>query len=533
MEGGRSMADLTGVNLGKYRITERLGRGGMAEVYKAYHPRLDRYVAIKVLHSFLAGGEGFLERFEREARAVASLRHPNIVLVHDFDMQDDTYFMVMEYVDGITLKDKIEQLSARGEYMPVDQVISLFQQVTSALDYAHNKGLIHRDIKPSNILLDKGQQAYLTDFGIAHIVSDSQFTVTGTLVGTPAYMSPEQGKGDKVSSISDIYSLGIILYQLLTGRVPYEADTPLAVIHKHVNEPLPMPRTLNPSLPEVFERIILKALAKDPGQRFSRATELSQALERASQTQPGTRSGQPAVESLPTVVLSGDDSESGTVKMDGEASPSGEFRTAPIEPDAAPTKVEQPAGEEDMPVTEVMKPEASSPGEKEPTVKPALQPEPDREITPPGKARAPRMQRPSHPAEKEPEPASAPAGEKKNLTPFIAGGVVLLIVVILALSGVFGGSSADCGSADDCYQRAFDYAGTYEAVEYIDAALSQVGRDPGFAEWWCQRGEYLEMVGETREAVDSYEKCMSWAGDDPGFEDLRMRAQESIDRLNQ
>ena len=199
------MVSLTGSNIGKYRIMERLGRGGMADVYKGYHPRLDRYVALKVLHPHLIEGEDFLKRFEREAKTVASLRHPNIVQVFDFDVEDEIYYMVMEFIDGGSLKEKLCNLANNKGLLPQEEVNRIFQQVASALGYAHNKGMLHRDVKPSNILLDESGKAYLTDFGIARIVSGAtRLTATGTLIGTPAYMSPEQCKGIEVSTQSDI-----------------------------------------------------------------------------------------------------------------------------------------------------------------------------------------------------------------------------------------------------------------------------------------------------------------------------------------
>jgi serine/threonine protein kinase len=187
-------------------------------------------VAIKILHGFLAEGEDFLARFEREAKAVASLRHQNIVQIHDFDLQDDHYYMVMEFIDGETLNDKLRKLSKTGSKMPLDEVESIIKQVAAALEYAHKRGIIHRDIKPSNILIDKHGQVYLTDFGIARIASTTQFTTTGALIGTPAYMSPEQCKGVDISHVSDLYSLGIILYEMLAGKVPYDSETPLSVL---------------------------------------------------------------------------------------------------------------------------------------------------------------------------------------------------------------------------------------------------------------------------------------------------------------
>lgn len=177
------MASLVGKTLGKYQISERLGRGGMAEVYKAFHPQLERYAAIKVLHGFLAEGEDFQMRFQREAKAIAALRHPNIVQIYDIDFEDESYYMVMEFIDGGTLKER--QLQTKGP-LPIAEMAQIFREVASALGYAHRQGVLHRDIKPANVLLDKSGRAVLTDFGIARIVSETQFTVTGTLVGTPA-----------------------------------------------------------------------------------------------------------------------------------------------------------------------------------------------------------------------------------------------------------------------------------------------------------------------------------------------------------
>ena len=274
---------LEGQNLGKYRILEQLGRGGMAQVYKAYHPQLDRYVAIKILRSDLVEEEEFLARFRREARAVAALRHPHIVQIYDFDVQDDLYYMVMELLEGDTLKAYLNAMRVRGERLPLGETVRIFTDVLVGLSYAHGEGIIHRDLKPANIMLTKRGQAVLTDFGIAQIVGGTQYTVSGALMGTLSYMAPEQGLDGHCDVRSDIYSLGIAYYEALTGTVPFDADSPLAILMKHINDPLPMPRKLAPTIPEPLERVALKALAKRADDRFQSAAAMTEALLGAAQ----------------------------------------------------------------------------------------------------------------------------------------------------------------------------------------------------------------------------------------------------------
>jgi len=270
------MTTLIGQELGGYRIISQIGQGGMATVYKAFQPSLDRYVAVKVMPPFYTqGDETFVKRFKREAQSIAKLRHPNILIVIDYGEQNGLIYIVMEFVDAGTLTDRL------GKPMPYDQAYEIIEQVASALDYAHSQGLVHRDVKPSNILLPKPDWPLLTDFGLAKIVGGSHLTITGSIAGTPAYMSPEQGQGESVDARSDIYSLGIVLYEMMTGRVPYEAETPMAVIVKHIIEPLPLPTSKNPDLPEAIERVILKALAKNPDDRYQRANALAEAFKDA------------------------------------------------------------------------------------------------------------------------------------------------------------------------------------------------------------------------------------------------------------
>jgi len=266
-----------GTTLGRYQILEPLGSGGMATVYKAYEPSLDRVVALKVIRPGLAEEEGFLARFRREAQAVAKLSHPNIVQVFSFDESDGRYFLAMQYLDGGTLKDRIGTLEP-GTLLDPAETTSIIAQVADALTYAHSRGVVHRDIKPSNIMLAEGGRAVVTDFGIAKIVSAAQLTQTGVGIGTPEYMAPEQGAGGQVDARADVYSLAVVAYELLVGRVPYLADTPFAIVAAHMRDPLPLPTSINPALPAAAERALLKALAKQPAQRFDRATDFAEAL---------------------------------------------------------------------------------------------------------------------------------------------------------------------------------------------------------------------------------------------------------------
>jgi WD40 repeat protein/energy-coupling factor transporter ATP-binding protein EcfA2 len=247
----------------------------MAEVYKAYQPGLDRYVAVKVLHKHLAEEAGFVGRFEREAASVARLRHPNIVQVIDFDRHENQYYMVMEFIDGPTLRGQQEE---REEPYSAEGAAYLISGVAGGLDYAHGRGVVHRDVKPGNIMFTGEGQVVLTDFGIAHIVGTTLYTESGGMLGTPAYMAPEQGRGEMGDGRSDIYSLGVVLYEMLTARLPYESDTPLGMIQQHVVGELPSPRTINADIPEGVEAVILQAMAVDPGDRYQKASEMAGAL---------------------------------------------------------------------------------------------------------------------------------------------------------------------------------------------------------------------------------------------------------------
>jgi serine/threonine protein kinase len=265
------MALQPGEMVGAYRIVEQLGQGGMATVYKAYHAQLERHVAIKFLHHTFLEDVNFLSRFEREARIIARLDHPNIVPVYDFNYYREQPYLVMKFIDGVLLKDII----ANNE-VDVPYVVGILEAVAGALTYAHSQGVLHRDVKPSNIIVDREQRAYLTDFGLARIVQSGQSTLSqDMLMGTPHYMSPEQARGsEEIGPASDIYSLGVILYEVSVGRVPFAGSTPYAIVHDHIYTPLPLPSDVNPNISPRVEDVLLRALSKEPGERPSTAVLL-------------------------------------------------------------------------------------------------------------------------------------------------------------------------------------------------------------------------------------------------------------------
>lgn len=267
-----------GDNVGPYKIIEQLGQGGMATVFKAYHAALDRYVALKALHAAFGEDATFITRFQREARVVAKLEHPNIVPVYDYAQHEGRPYLVMKYIEGDTLKARLNQGPLTSE-----EINKVVDTVGSALAHAHKQGILHRDIKPSNVLVTKDGEMYLADFGLARIAQSGESTLSSDMImGTPQYISPEQAMGKKdLDAGTDIYSFAVMLYEMVVGQVPFSADTPFSIIHDHIYTPLPLPQSINPSVPEPVQRVLLKALAKERADRHASITELATAFKQA------------------------------------------------------------------------------------------------------------------------------------------------------------------------------------------------------------------------------------------------------------
>lgn len=280
------MKDLNGVSLGVYRLIESIGQGAMSTVYKAYQHSLERWVAVKVLDPAFTGHDAESSaRFKREAHAIAALRHPNIVTVYDFGVQDDLEYIVMEYVEGGTLKTRLN-----GSPFEWRRAVGLAIAIGQALAFAHGQGIIHRDIKPGNVLMPRESWPLLADFGLAKIrQTGHRLTDPGVSLGTPAYVAPEQALGEMVDHRADIYALGVVLFEMVTGRVPYSATKPFDVLLMHLSEPTPRARDLVPHLPEALEQILLKALEKDPARRYAQMLDMVADLEALAGAGIGTR----------------------------------------------------------------------------------------------------------------------------------------------------------------------------------------------------------------------------------------------------
>ncbi len=282
---------------GRYLIQELLGQGGMSAVYKALDQNLNRIVAVKLIHPHLSTDPEFVRRFEEEAWAVAQLRHPNIIQVFDYNHDEDVYFIVFEFVPGETLQARLKRLHENERRMDIDKTISVGASVADALDYAHSRNLIHRDVKPANVMLNVNNEPVLMDFGIVKIMGGTQHTATGAVMGTARYMSPEQIRGERVDERTDIYSLGVLLFEMAGGRAPFEADSAMTIMMMHINDPVPNLRQLRPDVPPGLVHVINKTLNKDREQRFSRASDIAKTLR-----DPGLASTDPSAAAAPTVI---------------------------------------------------------------------------------------------------------------------------------------------------------------------------------------------------------------------------------------
>ena len=263
---------------GRYQIEELLGQGGMSAVYKATDPNLRRAVAVKIIHSHLSTDQEFVRRFEEEAAAVAQLRHPNIIQVFDFSHEGAAYFIVFEYIPGESLQERLKRLNAANSHMAYQEATSIAAYVADALEFAHEQGLIHRDVKPANVMINVRRQPILMDFGIAKIVGGAQHTATGAVLGTARYMSPEQIRGQRIDARTDVYSLGAMLFEMVSGRPPFEADSAMTLMMMHVQDPVPDLGQLRPDVPLGLTAVIHKALEKEPANRFQTAAEMATAL---------------------------------------------------------------------------------------------------------------------------------------------------------------------------------------------------------------------------------------------------------------
>lgn len=263
----------------RYEIRQVLGTGGMAAVYRAYDPLLERDVALKIIKHDLLNDPQVRERFEHETRIITRLEHAAIVPVHEVGHDQEQLFFVMRYMMGGSLVGRIQQRP-----LSLGEITRILQRVAAALDYAHNRGVIHRDVKPGNILFDENDNAYISDFGIAKIANGAAKLTSSGIIGTPTHISPEQALGKRVDSRSDMYSLGVILFEMLSGKMPFEASTPLGMAFKHATEPAPHVREFNPGLPRSVDAVVEKVLAKEPNQRYSSGAELSAAFVAALST---------------------------------------------------------------------------------------------------------------------------------------------------------------------------------------------------------------------------------------------------------
>ncbi|MCI0476111.1 MAG: serine/threonine protein kinase [Anaerolineales bacterium] len=308
--------------IGPYRIVSQLGRGGMATVFKAYHAALDRYVAIKVPVADFQANPDVLARFKREVKIIAKLDHPNIIPIYDVSEFEGTPYLVMRFVEGRTLR---EFLSQYKKAVSLNTIMTIMRAVTGALTFAHQKQVLHRDVKPSNIMLGNDGSVYLMDFGLARIVAEADLTLSKDIViGTPYYISPEQAKGEPLDERTDVYSLGIVLYELLAGRVPFTGERPSIVVYHHISTPPPPPSTFNLNISPSLEQVVLKALVKDKTLRFASAAEMMAALQEVVQSEAQML---PQVLPVPLPPKSAEDAPKPPAEMKTDAAPARQLKS--------------------------------------------------------------------------------------------------------------------------------------------------------------------------------------------------------------
>jgi len=399
---------------GRYQIEELLGQGGMSSVYKAFDPNLQRMVAIKLVHPHLSNNQEFVRRFEVEATAVARLRHPNIIQVYDFNHDGNMYFMVLEFVPGETLQQRIKRLNTSGRQLPIEDALRYTIDICKAADYAHQRGMVHRDIKPANVMLDVNGNAILMDFGIARIMGGQQHTATGAVLGTALYMSPEQIQGLHPDARADIYSIGVMLFEAISGRPPFEADSAMTLMMMHMKDPVPDIESLHPGIPHEIKAVMNRALEKDRANRYQSAGEMAAALQKVlDQMSVKPASEAPAASATIIETIDAREMEEATPAADiVEEQPDTSYATiiqAPVET-PAPEVSTQVLMREDMTVVEELE---AAPIERKPDV-----------------------QRPSKPLRGEGE--KAPFSPNLKLILPLAG--VFLLILIgggLAVSGAF------------------------------------------------------------------------------------------------
>jgi len=320
-----NITNILGKHLTRYELQGRLGSGGMATVYRATDTNLKRDVAIKVLHEHLLHDNTFKGRFEQEAHFIASFNHPNIIQVYDFDTIESEdgkmYYMVMPFLPGDTLVDVLEDCRTKQKTLPHERIKEIISDLADALDYAHARGMVHRDVKPANILFDEENRAILTDFGIARLAENSSLTAEGTIIGTPAYMSPEQATGDDTDFRSDLYALGIILFELLTGRPPFDDESTVSILLKHAQTPPPPVSEYMDKMNPELDAVLNKMLEKDPDNRYQSAKALKEALDRAISSESDAERFKPGAMPYHPETKKKNDAPGATVVLDDEPFP--------------------------------------------------------------------------------------------------------------------------------------------------------------------------------------------------------------------